>query len=157
MAAARNELVQTLLGLGENSPDFKIVPSNESDLLLEQRIVDAKYYGITSEEKLQKIYRAKIWLDEARKEVKYQEILTDQSRSVGVFPTPKLELEKSIIKGKVLFKKEKGVALGFKKPFAPGSLGKVYDYSFDIEKIRRPVRQAVEAAGWRFNQVIIGQ
>jgi hypothetical protein len=33
----------------------------------------------------------------------------------------------------------------------------VYDYSFDTEKIRQPIRQAVENAGWKFNQVILGQ
>ena len=156
MALTRNELIQTLLGMGEGSPDFQITRSNDSDLLLEQRIVDAKYYGVASQEKLTKIYRAKMWLDDVKREVKYQEILTDQSSSVGVLPTPKLGFEKSFIKGKVLFKKEKGVSFGFKKPFDTGSFGKAYNYSFDIEKVRGPIRKAVEKAGWKFNQIITG-
>jgi len=156
LTLTKNELIQTLMELGEKSPDFEIIRSNDSDLFAEQRIVDMKYYGVASQEKLTKIYRAKLWLDDMKKEVKYQEILTDQSISVGVLPTPKVGFEKSFIKGKVLFKKEKGVSFGFKKPFDLGSFGKVYDYSFDIEKVRRPIRQTVENAGWRFNQVITG-
>ena len=151
------EMTQALLKLGESSSDFRITTSTDSDLLLEQKIVDAKFYGVASEEKLKKMYQAKIWINDESKEVKYQEILSDRSSVMGVLPTPQLQVEKSIWKGKVLFKKEKGVGFGFKKPLDPGSFGKVYDYSFDTDKIRQPIRQAVENAGWKFNQVILGQ
>ena len=157
MVESRDGLIQLLLKLGESNSEFSIVRSEEADLLLERRIVDAKYYGVASEEKLRKTYRARMWLDDAKKEVRYQEILEDQSGSVGVVPTPKLNFEKTFVKGKVLFKKEKGIAFGFKKPLDPGSFGKVYDYSYDVEKIRTPVRQIVDAAGWKFNQVILGK
>ena len=157
MVESRDDLIQSLLKLGESNSEFSIVRSEEADLLLERRIVDAKYYGVASEEKLRKTYRARMWLDDAKKEVRYQEILEDQSGSVGVVPTPKLNFEKTFVKGKVLFKKEKGIAFGFKKPLDPGSFGKVYDYSYDVEKIRTPVRQIVDAAGWKFNQVILGK
>jgi hypothetical protein len=153
----KSELIQALLKLGENSSDFRITASTDSDLLLEQKIVDAKFYGVASEERLKKVYGARIWIDDGRKEVKYQEILADRSSVIGVLPTPQQQFEKSIWKGKVLFKKEKGVGFGFKKPLDPRSFGKVYDYSFDNEKIRQPIRQAVENAGWKFNQVILGQ
>ena len=157
MVESRDDLIRSLLKLGESNSEFSIVRSEESDLLLERRIVDAKYYGVASEEKLRKTYRARMWLDDAKKEVRYQEILEDQSGSVGVVPTPKLNFEKTFMKGKVLFKKEKGIAFGFKKPLDPGSFGKVYDYSYDAEKIRTPVRHIVDAAGWKFNQVILGK
>ena len=153
----KSELIQTLLKLGENSSDFRITASTDSDLLLEQKIVDAKFYGVASEERLKKVYGARIWIEDGRKEVKYQEILADRSSVIGVLPTPQLQFEKSIWKGKVLFKKEKGVGFGFKKPLDPRLFGKAYDYSFDTEKIRQPIRQAVENAGWKFNQVILGQ
>jgi hypothetical protein len=122
---------------------------------VEQMIVDAKYFGMASEERLKKTYRAKMWLDEGSREVKYQEILESQSRSVGVLPAPKLEFSKSLFKGKTLFQKEKSTAFGFKKTLDPTSFGKVYDYSYDIEKIRVPIRQVVESAGWKFTQIIL--
>ncbi|MCX6659209.1 MAG: hypothetical protein NTX81_02345, partial [Candidatus Bathyarchaeota archaeon] len=115
----KSELAQRLVKLGENSPDFRITSSTDSDLLLEQKIVDTKFYGVASEEKLQKAYQAKMWIDDEKKEVKYQEILADRSSVMGVLPTPQLQFEKSIWKGKVLFKKEKGVGFGFKKPLDP--------------------------------------
>lgn len=153
--ADKSELIQKLLRLGESSPDFKITSSRDCDLLVERKIVDVKYFGLVSEEKLKRTYRAKMWLDDGAKEVKYQEILEDQSRSVGVLPAPKLEFSKSFFKGKTLFQKEKGTAFGFKRPLDPTSLERVYDYSYHVEKIREPIKQAVEGAGWKFTQIIL--
>lgn len=157
MAASKDDLIQILIGIGKKSQDFDVKTSNESDLVVEQRIVDVKYYGGASEEKLKKTYRAKIWLDDIQKQVTYQEILKDKTISMGILPTPKLEIEKTFFKGKVLFKKEKAISFGFRKPFDPGSFGKVYDYSFDIEKVRGPIRQAVQNSGWKFSQVVLGK
>ena len=56
----KSELIQALLKLGENSSDFRITASADSDLLLEQKIVDAKIYGVASEERLKKVYGARI-------------------------------------------------------------------------------------------------
>lgn len=157
LAATRNKLIEAILTLAKNSGDFTVSPSTDCDLRVEQKIVDATYYGVTSQEKVRKTYRAKMWLNDDVKVVKYQEILADTSRSIGVLPTPKLEFGKSMFKGKVLFKKERGAAFGFKKPLDPTSFGKTYDYSFDVEKIRGPIRKTVEAAGWKFEHVILGQ
>jgi hypothetical protein len=122
---------------------------------LEHSIVDAKYYGIASREKVAKKYAAKMWLAEDERTVKYREITQEQESSVGVIPAPSAHLEKKFFKGKVLFKKEKGVAIGFKKPADPSSFGKVYSYDFDVTKIRGPVKELVEANGWKFEQIIL--
>ncbi len=103
----KTELIQTLLKLGENSSDFRITASTDSDLLLEQKIVDAKFYGVASEERLKNVYGARIWIDDGRKEVKYQEILADRSSVIGVLPTPQLQFEKSIWKGRFFSRKRK--------------------------------------------------
>ena len=157
LVLSKNELIQGLLDLGKSGPDFSIVSSKESDLLLKQKVVDAKYYGLASVEEMTKNYRARMWLDEDRKEVRYQEVIEDNSKSVGVLPAPRMKFETSVLKGKVLFQKEKGITFGFRKPLDPTSIGKVVDYSFDVEKIRSPVRQLVENAGWKFNQIILSQ
>ena len=149
------DLRQKLIDLGTSNPMFTIKPGEDCDLLLEHKIVDADYYGIASKEKLAKEYTAKMWLVEPERTVKYREIIKEQERSAGILPAPKLSFEKSAFKGKVLFKKEKGVAFGFKKPADPSSFGKVYDYDFDVTKIRAPVKGLVEANGWRFEQIIL--
>ena len=148
-------LKQKLVDLGTSNPQFTIRSGEDCDLYLEHTIVDAKYYGIASKEQVSKRYAAKMWLVEPERTVRYREIIQEQDRSVGVLPAPKLSFEKSAFKGKVLFKKEKGVAFGFKKPADPSSFGKAYQYDFDVSKIRGPVKELVEANGWRFEQIIL--
>ena len=148
-------LRQKLIDLGASNPLFTIRPGDDCDLYLSHTIVDSKYYGIASKEQIKKQYAAKIWLVEPERTVKYREIIQEQDQSVGVLPAPKLTFQKSFVKGKVLFQKEKSIAFGFKKPADPGSFGKVYDYDFDVMKIRGPVKKLVEENGWRFEQIIL--
>jgi len=133
---------------------FTIRAGEDCDLYLEHKIVDAKYYGVASKEMVKKRYGAKIWLVEPERTVKYREIIEEQSGSAGILPATKLSAGKTFFKGRVLFKKEKEVAFGFKKSADPASFGKVYEYDFDVRKIRDPVKQLVEANGWKFEQII---
>lgn len=148
-------LRQKLIDLGTSNPSITIRPGEDCDLYLSYTIVDAKYYGVASKQETAKQYAAKMWLVEAERTVKYREIIQEKEKSLGILPAPKLSFEKSTFKGKVLFKKEKEVAFGFKKPGDPSSFGKVYDYDFDVKKIRGPVKDMVEANGWRFEQIIL--
>lgn len=149
------DLRQKLINLAASSQLFTLRPGDDCDLYLERTIVDAKYYGVASKEKIAKLYTAKMWLVEPERTVKYREIIKEQEGSASVLPAPKLSFEKSAFKGKVFFKKEKGVAFGFKKPADPTSFGKVYDYDFDVTKIRGPVKDLVEGNGWKFEQIIL--
>ena len=155
MQRLSEDLKGKLIDLGASSQLFTIRQGEDCDLYLEHTIVNAKYYGVASQEKTSKRYSAKIWLVEPERTVKYREIIQEQDRSVGILPAPKLSFEKSTFKGKVLFKKEKGVAFGFKKPADPSSFGKAYQYDFDVTKIRGPVKELVEASGWKFEQIIM--
>ena len=148
-------LRQKLVELGTSSGLFTIRPGTDCDLYLEHEIVDAKYYGVASKEQVKKQYAGKIWLVEQDRTVKYREIIEEQTGSASVLPAPKLSFQKSAFKGKVLFKKEKEVAFGFKKPADPTSFGKVYQIDFDVRKIRDPVKQLVEANGWKFEQIVM--
>jgi hypothetical protein len=148
-------LKQQLLDLGKSSELFTIRQGEDCDLYLVHEIVDAKYYGVASKESVKKQYAAKMWLVEPDRTVKYREIISEQNSNVGVLPAPKLSFEKSFFKGKTLFKKEKEVAFGFKKPADPTSFGKVYQYDFDVAKIRGPVKELVEANGWKLEQIIL--
>ena len=140
--------------MSQSIQQFTISPGKDCDLYLEHSIVDAKFYGIASKEQVKKQYAAKIWIVDQERTVKYREIIQEASSSAGVLPAPKLSFEKSTFKGKVLFKKEKEVAFGFKKPADPSSFGKVYEYDFDVRKIRDPIKDLVESDGWKFEQII---
>lgn len=140
--------------MSQTTQQFTISPGKDCDLYLEHSIVDAKVYGIASKEKVKKLYAAKIWIVDESRTVKYREIIQETSSSAGVLPTPKLNFQKTAFKGKVLFKKEKEVAFGFKKPSDPASFGKAYEYDFDVRKIRDPVKDLVESEGWKFEQIV---
>ena len=148
------DLRQKLLDLPASNAMLSIRPGADCDLYLEHRIVDAEYYGVASKENLKKQYAAKMWLVEHDRTVKYREIVQEQTGSIDVLPAPKLTFQKEMFKGKVLFRKEKGVGFGFKKPADPSSFGKTYQYDFDVSRIRGPVKELVEANGWKFEQII---
>ena len=61
--------------------------SGDSDLILEEKVAAPKFLGLTLGSP-KKGYSARIWLDDSKKEVNYQEIEA-QSKSVGVIPSGK--------------------------------------------------------------------
>jgi hypothetical protein len=150
---SKDDLLRRVLQLGSSSSEFTVNNSNETDLVVERKIVDAEYYKLVGKEGLKETYKAYLLLDEGRREARYYEIITSEAKSAGIFPTPSLHVEKEFIKGKTLFKKESGKAWGWKKP-DPRSFGKVYDYEFDVRKIREPIKSLIEQNGWKFTQVL---
>jgi len=152
-AFSKNDLLRQILQLGSSSSEFAVNMSDETDLVVERKIVDAEYYKIVGKEGLKETYKAYLLLDEGCHEARYYEIITSEAKSAGIFPTPSLHVEKEFIKGKTLFKKESGKAWGWKKP-DPRSFGEVYDYEFDVRKIREPIKSLIEQNGWRFTQVL---
>ena len=128
LASSKIELIQSLLKICESNKEFSMARSDQSDLILEEKVVPQKFLGITVGS-AKKAYRARIWLDDGRKEVKYQEI-EDQSRSVGVIPPGK-----------------GGFGL---KPFDTKALGKAQDNPL-ADRMRGSIRQVVESAGWRLS------
>lgn len=152
-AVSKNDLLRQILQLNSSSSEFIANTSNETDLVIERKIVDGEYYKIVGKEGLKETYKAYLLLDEGRREARYYEIITSKAKSAGISPTPSLHVEKEFIKGKTLFKKESGKAWGWKTP-DPRSFGKVYDYEFDVRKIREPVKSLIEQNGWKFTQVL---
>jgi len=152
-AVSKEDLLRQIIQLGSSSSELAVSTSNETDLVIERKIVDAEYYKVVGKEGLKVTYKAYLLLDEGRLEARYYEIITSVARSAGIFPTPSLHVEKEFVKGKTLFKKEIGKAWGWKKP-GPRSFGKVYDYEFDFRKIREPIKSLIEQSGWKFTQVL---
>jgi len=150
---SKNDLLRQILQLGSSSSEFSVNTSDETDLVVERKIVDAEYYKLVGKEGLKETYKAYLLLDEGSGEARYYEIITSEAKGAGIFPTPGLRVEKQFFKGKTLFKKESGKAWGWKKP-DPRSFGKVYDYKFDVRKIREPIKSLIEQNGWKFTQVL---
>jgi len=152
---SKDQIVQSLTQLGSQSGEFTTSKGDDTDLVIEHKIVDAEYYKVAGKEKVLKEYRAYVLLDEATSEARYNEELTDESSGMGVNMADGemgFGKSKSIFRGKVIGMKETGKVWGLKKDLTPG---KVVDYSFDVKEFRRPIEEALIAAGWRLVPVIL--
>jgi hypothetical protein len=152
---SKSDLSAKLTELAQKSDQFTLAGSSETDFVVERKIADASGYGILGVDELKKSYRAFLLLDEQTHEARYNEEMTETSREAG-FSSGGIGIsgEKSFFRGKTLGSKQFGKEWGFKKGGDPSSLGKVYDYSFDVSKIRDPIKKVVEDSGWRFKQVV---
>ncbi|MBI4288647.1 MAG: hypothetical protein HY671_09500 [Chloroflexi bacterium] len=149
----KDSLKQRLLGLNSPELPYEIKPTSETDLLVEWKIVDAKWFAVFARERLSKIYRAFIVLDESRRAARYCEELVTVQWLAGTdgHPTPTLAYQRQFFRGRILFQKSWGVQYGLKENLKPG---KIYEYKFDVGYVRDPIKQAVEDNGWEFVPVV---
>jgi len=150
-AISKNVLLEKLLALNNPSNPFEIKRSEETDLLVEQRIVDAKWQEgalAMTEKELKKGYKAWLLLDEASHEARFcEEMTTETKEKKGPFGLGGISSQKTTFRGKTFAHKEHG---------SSGSLfggKKDYEYTFDVKKVHDPIKSTVEGNGWSFKQV----
>jgi|MudIll2142460700_1097286.scaffolds.fasta_scaffold256952_1 hypothetical protein len=149
------DLSAKLTELGQKSDQFKFVASPETDFVVERKIVDATEYEIDKVEKLKKSYKAFLLLDEKTHEARYNEEMAETSGEATVsIGGADFSGEKKFFRGKVIGSKQFAKEWGAKKTEEPTSAGKIFDYSFDVSKVRNPIKKIVEDSGWKFKQVI---
>ena len=153
LAISKNALKEKILNLNSAKLPYQITPAKESDFFLEWKIVDAKWYGIFSKEKMSRTYSAFILLYYSRKTVRYYEELGSVEWHVGTdgLWKPSVKYSAEAWKGRILFQKSIGVQYGIK---GSGKFGKVYEYKFDIGYVRDPIKKAVQENGWEFVPVV---
>ena len=145
---SKTALLEQILNL--NSPDlpYQIKSSEKSDLEINWKIVDAKWLGIFAKEKIRKTYRAYMALDEAKHTVRYWEAIDNVEWVAGA---PKVHYRKEFFRGKIIYQKSYGVQYGVKED---KTIGKVYEYKFDINAIREPIKEKAIEGGWEFVEVL---
>jgi ribosomal protein L40E len=149
-AVKKETLATRLLALNDASKPYHIQKGEDTDLIAEWKIVDASWYGIFNKNGLSEAYRARLFLDETRHSVRCFEELGSVSWSAGTQGiTPAIHYERSQFGGRILFKKQYAVGYGIKDP-ATLEAGKVYDYKFDVDEIRKPIIAAVRESGWEW-------
>ena len=149
-AVDKNTLLQRLLDLNSTEIPYQITREEEGDLVADIKIVDATWYGIFSKNKLSEVYRIIMLLDESRHSVRFFEDFGRVEWSTGTDgPKPVVHYTKSFSQGRILFKKEMGVGYAFKNAWPPEA-GKVYDYKFDVDELRGPIKTIVEKNGWEW-------
>jgi hypothetical protein len=147
---ARQELIEKILALNDDSKPYRITRDVSSDFLAEWKIADAKWYGIFNKNALKEAYRAFILLDESRQTARYYEELGSISWNVGLQGViPNVTYTRTFFHGRILFQKEYAVGYGMKEKNVP-NWEKVYDYKFDVNEIRGPIGWTVKQAGWEW-------
>ena len=152
-AIGKDALKEKIIALNSPELSYQIMSAKETDFLLEWKIADAKWYGIFSKEKVAKTYRAFILLDDNRKTVRYYEELGNVEWHVGTdgISAPSVRYREEFFKGRILFKKSWGAQYGIKED---KTLGKIYEYKFDVGYARDPLKKIIEANGWEFVPVV---
>lgn len=150
---SKEKLKQKLLALNSADLPYQIKPAQETDLFVEWKIVDATWYAIFSKERLSKTYRTYLLLDEFRKAARYCEETGTVRWMVGTDGSlnPVATFQKSYFRGRILFQKSWEVQYGIKEDM---TIGKIYEYKFDVNRVRDPIVEAVEESGWEFVSVV---
>src|ERR687896_2125261 len=160
---SKGELIQSIVDLASSTDKFTVVKSEDTDLVVEKKIVDAAIDKPSGAEKVAKTYRAYILFDESSHEAKYNEELTESSANVdfdsssrnnddnsGIGGTMSFGTSKKFFRGRMLAHKEIRKTWGSKGDMMPN---KVIDYSFDVKSIRDPIEKLVNESGWKLVQV----
>ena len=143
---SKDALVAKIKALSTDKTPFVVGPSDESDLLVQLNIVDAKWYEIFAKAGLTKTYRIFLLLDDAAHEVRALEEMGELSWKEGV---PSVSFSAEFFRGRTLGQKEFGTAYAFKDK-SPGSFGKVYEYRFDVNDVKGPLIEVVTSSGWSY-------
>jgi hypothetical protein len=149
--SSEDELKKRLLAL--NSPDspYEIKATNDTDLLVEWKIADAKWWAFLTKERYKSIYRGFLVLDDRRRSARYCEETVSVRWMAGVDGPASFSYEKNFFRGRILFQKSWGVQYAIKDNL---TIGKVYEYKFDVRNVRNPIKRVIEDNGWEFVPVI---
>jgi hypothetical protein len=147
------ELKQKLLSLNSEDLPYTIKSLNETDLEIECKIADAKWFAIFGKNQLKKIYQSYFVLDDLLRTVRYCEkiITVKWASGLGNALQPTISYQKESVRGKVLSQKSWEMQAGIKEDL---TLGKVYEYKFDTGYIRDPIKKLIVESGWEFVPVL---
>jgi len=151
-AASVKDLRAAILAVNRDTAPFQIRQCEDGscDFIAEWRIVDAKWYEVFAKAGLKKVFHIKMRVNETNHEVRsVDEDYTVEWRA-GV---PHLSLAASGFRGQkneVSF----GTAYAFTEELRPGQ---VYKYRFNASELKKPLQEAVTAAGWSWKPVAFGK
>ncbi|MBV9419326.1 MAG: hypothetical protein JO348_06100 [Alphaproteobacteria bacterium] len=142
-----------LLALNRDTAPWHIreaTPEEKCDLVVEWRIVDAKWYEIFAKAGLKSVFKIFLKFDDAKKEVR----AVDQEWTVewraGI---PSLSLSAEAFRGQkaeISF----GTAYAFTEQ---GGYGQVYNYAFKTAEMKTPIQDVITGSGWTYRAVSFGK
>jgi hypothetical protein len=160
---SKDMVIQSIVDLASKTGKFTIVKSeDDTDLVVEKKIIDAAIDKGSGAEKIAKTYRAYMLFDESSHEAKYYNELTESSDNVSFdsssrsndntgIGTVSLGTSKKFFRGRMFAHKEIRKTCSSK---GDAMTSKVIDYSFDVKSIRNPIEKLVNESRWRLVQVL---
>ncbi|MBN1363703.1 MAG: zinc ribbon domain-containing protein [Syntrophaceae bacterium] len=151
-AVKKETIYQRLLSINNPSKPYQVISGefDHTDIIVEWKFADASWYGIFNKNGLKKAYKALLLLDEKRHSVRCFEILGTVNWTAGTAGLmPIVHYSQSRFGGRILFQKSSGVGYGVKN-LKSMELDKVYEYHFDVNEIRDPLKKTVEELGWEW-------
>ena len=147
---SKEALISRLLALNNPTEPYRIIRSEDTDLIAEWKVVDTSWHGVFNKSRLRGAYRMNLLVDAGRHSVRCYEEFGSVSWSAGTRGLiPSVRYRKGFFGGRVLCKKGYGKGYGIKNLPGPEA-GRAHDYKFDINDIRRPVIAVVEESGWEW-------
>ena len=146
------EVIASLMALNRPTAPYQIIDGAGEgvDLIAEWKIVDAQWYEIFAKASLEKVFRIYLKLDPEKHEVRAKDHEYSIEWSAGI---PSLSLAVSSFKGQST-SVEFGTAYAFTEELRPGQ---VYKYRFSTNEIKKPIKQAVAACGWKYKGIAFGK
>lgn len=146
------EVRERLLAVNRESAPFRVVDGRDDgvDLIAEWKIVDAQWYEIFARAGLERVFRVRMKLDDAKPAVRTKDEEYTVEWRAGV---PNLSLAASRFSGQktsVQF----GQAYAFTEELRPGE---VYNYRFSTGEMKTPLQEAVTGCGWTWQGVAFGK
>ena len=145
----KETLRERISGINSLTLPYEIKPSEKTDLELIWKIADARWLAVFAKEGIKKTYRAYIYLDESKHTVRFWQAIDNVEWVAGA---PKVHFQKEFFRGKIIYQKSYGVQYGVKED---GTVGKVYEYKFDINDIVGPIQKQALDGGWEFIEVMM--
>lgn len=147
------ELKRRLLALNGEERPYRVVEGKTSDLELAWDVVDASWYELFAKVKLTTRYRARMLLDEERREVRWYESLRSSNFFLG-FEGWKARFNFSFYyRSGYLNVLWSGLAYGILPGFPP-RIGKVYEFHLDTVRVKEEITPVIRRAGWTFRPVV---
>ena len=149
--SSKGDIIQGIVELASKTCEFTVKKDKEdTDLVIEKKIVDAAYGIGAGAERIKKRYRAYILFDESIHEAKYNRELIESSDNIDLGSSSSrtdnntgignmsFGTSKKLFRGRMLGHKEMQKTWSIKSDMTPG---KVVDYSFDVKSLRNPIEK----------------
>ena len=146
---AKEKVVTEILALNRETAPYQIREGSKegADLIAEWKIVDAKWYQIFAKAGLKETFKIYLKFHPEKNEVRAIDKKYGVSWQAGI---PNISLAASAFIGQqnsISF----GVAYAFKENL---EFGKVYEYHFNTEELKAPLRKVITDSGWVYKGVV---